>query len=124
VTLTLGTGAELNTFYAIMLSWPIALTGIVAIAFRRRLRRPFAFICLGYLVCVGTLYLIGQTDAFGGWIHTAAATPTDKLLAIVINREIECMVAAIPLSILPLVWLCKLMLLRSPVGNPNLQAET
>jgi hypothetical protein len=121
---TFGTGAELNIVYAIMLSWPIALTGIVAIALRRRLRQPFAFICLGCLVCFGISHLIGQTDALGGWLHTAAATPTDKLLAVVVNRGIECVAVAIPLSIFPLVWLCKLMLWPAAVDNADLQAET
>jgi hypothetical protein len=119
-----GPVAEINVVYAIMLCWPIVLTGIVAIAFRRRLRQPFAFICLGYLVCVGIFYLIGQTDTLGGWIHTAAATPTDQLFAVVINRGIECVAVAIPLSIVPLVWLCKLMLWPSAVGNPSRHPET
>jgi hypothetical protein len=124
VTVTFGTGAELNIVYAIMLSWPIALTGIVAIAVRRRLRQPFAFICLGYLVCVGIFYLIGQTDTLGGWLHTTAATPTDKLLAVVMNRGIESVAVAIPLSIVPLIWLCKLMLRPSAVAKSDQQAET
>ena len=71
---------------------------------------------------MGIFYLIGQTDAFSGWTRAAAVTSTDKLLAVVMNRGFECMVAAIPLSILPVAWLCKLMLSLSPsvVGNPEL----
>jgi hypothetical protein len=95
--------------WAVMLLWPLVLTGAITIARRRRLRRPLAFVCLGYLLCSGVFFLVGQSEAMTGWLQVAASTPSDKLMAFLITHLIEKTAASVLLSILPIVWFYKLL---------------
>jgi hypothetical protein len=101
--------AAIQIGWVVMLFWPLALTGAIALVQRRHLRRPVAFICLGYLVCAGVFFLVGQSEAFTGWIQVAATTPTDKLTAFLIAHVIQKTAASVFLSILPIVWFYKVL---------------
>jgi len=108
---------EIQIGWVVMLVWPLALTGAIAFVQRRRLRRPVAFICFGYLVCAGVFFLVGQSEAFTGWIQVAATTLADKLTAFFIAHVIQKTAASVFLSILPIVWFCKLLTPPLPVSG-------
>jgi hypothetical protein len=101
--------AAIQIGYAVMLVWPLALTGAIAVVQRRCLRRPVAFICLGYLLCAGVFFLVAQSEAFTGWLQVAASTPSDKLTAFLIAHVIQKTAASVLLSILPIMWFYKLL---------------
>jgi hypothetical protein len=101
--------AALRVAHVLILVWPIVLTGIIAIAKRRRLQHPFAFMFLGYLICCGMFFVVSQVEAQSGWIHTAAATPTDKLMSYLMIHLIETTAASFVTCLLPVLWLYKLL---------------
>jgi hypothetical protein len=103
--------AAIQIGWVVMPVWPLALTGAIATIQRRRLRRPVAFICLGYLVCAGVFFLVGQSEAFTGWLQVAASTPVNKITAFLNAHVIQKTAASVLLSILPIVWFYKLLTL-------------
>jgi hypothetical protein len=63
-------------------------------------------------------FLVAQSETFTGWLQVAATTPTDKLMAFMIAHLIQKTVASVLLSILPIVWLYKLLTPTTPRVQP------
>jgi uncharacterized membrane protein (UPF0136 family) len=105
----------LNAAYVVLLVWPLILTGPIAFFRRRNLKSRLAFICLGYLICAGVFFLVGQGDAHSGWIHTAATISTDRLVAFMIKHTLARTVVSMILAVLPVVWLYRLLATTSAV---------
>jgi hypothetical protein len=95
--------------YAVLLTWPIVLTTIIALIGRKRLHRRLAFFCLGYLICAGIDFLVGQADAYSGFINTAATISTDKLLNYVITHTAVNTLISLLLAVPPVIWLYRLL---------------
>lgn len=101
--------SALRIAHVLILVWPLVLTAVIAIARRHRLQHPFAFMFLGYLICWGIFFIVSQAEAQSGWIHTAAATPPDKLMPYLMIHLIETTAASLVTCILPVLWLYKLL---------------
>jgi hypothetical protein len=89
--------------------WPLLFTGIIAIVRWTKLRSPIGFLVLGYLSCVGISVLAPRVGGYLLFVHILPATPRDQILVTTVNESIRATVAGIALSVLPVIWLAKLL---------------
>lgn len=87
----------------------MVITGIVALFRCAKLRSPIGFLVLGYLSCVGISALAPRVGGYLLFLHILAATPQDQIVVAAINESIRATVAGIALSIIPVIWLAKLL---------------
>jgi len=89
--------------------WPVLITGITAMLRWTKLRSHIGFFVLGYLCCVGISALAPRVGGYLLFVHILPATSQDQIVVAAINESIRATVAGIALSIIPVIWLAKLL---------------
>jgi hypothetical protein len=89
--------------------WPLLITGIVAVFRWAKLRSPIGFLILGYLSCVGISALAPRIGGYLLFVHIMPTTPRDQIVVTAVNESIRATVAGIALSVIPVIWLAKLL---------------
>jgi hypothetical protein len=95
--------------------WPVLVTGTVAAVRWSRLRSRVGFLALGYLTCVGISALAPRIGGWFLWVYMVPAVPQDQLVAVAVNESIGATIAGIILSVIPALWLAKLLELRRAI---------
>jgi hypothetical protein len=99
---------------AALWGWPVLIIGISAALRWTKLRSPIGFLVLGYLSCVGISALAPRIGGYLLFVHILPATPKDQIVVAAINESIRATIVGIALSIIPVIWLAKL--LEKPTG--------
>jgi len=93
--------------------WPLLLTITIATIRWRSLNHRLGFLILGYLVCTGVGALVSRFGFIVYWLDFAPTTGGGDVLSTLVNAGISVAVLGTVLSILPVLWLSRLLGSRS-----------
>src|SRR5689334_16142297 len=87
---------------------PILVLAALGFSFRGRLRQPVAFTVLGALVFFGVAWLVSQFT-WNSRLSIMTSSPEGELAVAVLSSALVQFAVALVLSIVPIVWLYRLL---------------